>query len=317
MREEVEQLIAEVGKAIVGKEKEKKIILAAMFSGGHILLEDIPGVGKTSLALSLSHALGLTARRMQFTSDVLPADVVGYHIFSKDGEMQYMEGVLSCNLFLADEINRTSAKTQSALLEVMEEGRVTVDGITRPVPDPFLVIATENPIGSVGTQMLPESQLDRFMICLSLGYPLHGEEIRILKDRKKENPITQVQAVLSEERMRRIRGEVEDVFIADEIYDYMVNLAEATRNHDWLETGLSPRGTLALARIVQAVAWMEDRNYVLPEDAVFAFPFIARHRIIFNTNARINQRDAGELFSDILKKVHLPKYSESMSRRSV
>lgn len=317
MREEVEQLLAEVGKAIIGKETEKKIILAAMFSGGHILLEDIPGVGKTSLALSLSRAMGLTARRMQFTSDVLPADVVGYHIFSKDGEMQYMEGVLACNLFLADEINRTSAKTQSALLEVMEEGRVTVDGITRPVPEPFLVIATENPLGSVGTQMLPESQLDRFMICLSLGYPRHREEIQILKDRKNENPLMQVQAVLSEERMRQIRGEVENVYIADEIYDYMVNLAEATRKHSWLEAGLSPRGTLALARIVQAVAWMEDRDFVLPEDAVFAFPYIAKHRIIFNTNARINQRGLGELFEDILNKVHLRKYSESMSRRSL
>lgn len=315
MRDEVEQLFAEVGRAIIGKEKEKKIILAAVFAGGHVLLEDIPGVGKTSLALSFSRAMGLTARRMQFTSDVLPSDVVGYHIFSKEGEMQYIEGVLTCNLFLADEINRTSAKTQSALLEVMEEGKVTVDGITRPVPEPFFVIATENPIGSIGTQMLPESQLDRFMICLSLGYPRHRDEVQILKDRKKENPLEQIQPVMGKERLLDIRHEVEDIYIADEIYDYMVNLSEETRSHAWLETGLSPRATLALARIVQALAWIEDRDYVLPEDIVFAFPFVAAHRVIFNTNARINQKGPKELFENILKKVRLPENIESLRGR--
>ena len=317
MREEVVRLFGEIGKSIIGKEREKKIILAAIFAGGHILLEDIPGVGRTGLALSLSRAMGLSARRMQFTSDILPADVVGYHIFSKEGEMQYIEGVLNCNLFLADEINRTSPKTQSALLEVMEEGKVTVDGVTRPVPTPFFVIATENPIGSIGTQMLPESQLDRFMICLSLGYPRHQDEVQILKDRKKENPLNQVQAVMEKERLLQIYGEVEDVYIADEIYDYMVSLSEETRGHEWLEAGLSPRATLALARIVQALAWIEDRDYVLPEDIVFAFPFVAAHRVIFNTNARINQKGPQELFADILKKVRLPKNPDALSRRSL
>lgn len=306
MRQEIQDVLDEISKEIVGKDPEKKIVLAAIFSRGHILLEDIPGVGKTSLALAISKTLGLHQNRMQFTPDVLPADVVGFHIIGRDGEMEYKEGVLSCNLFLADEINRTSAKTQSALLEVMAEGQVTVDGITKEVPRPFIVIATENPVGSIGTQMLPESQLDRFLISLSMGYPSHENEVEILRRRKKKKS-ADLSTILERERILEIMDEVEDTHVTGEVYDYVVNLAEATRNHPWLELGLSPRGTLALMHISQSLAWMEGRDYVLPEDVKTAFPFVAGHRVVFHTKARISQKGPEQLMEDIFQKVRLPR----------
>ncbi len=306
MRGEIQLVLDELSKEIVGKEQEKKMVLASIFARGHILLEDIPGVGKTSLALAVSRALDLRQNRMQFTPDVLPADVVGFHIIGRDGEMEYKEGVLSCNLFLADEINRTSAKTQSALLEVMAEGQVTVDGITKEVPRPFLVIATENPIGSIGTQMLPESQLDRFLISMSMGYPGHEDEVEILKRHRKRRPV-QVEKVMKRERILEIMDEVESVHVSEEVYDYIVDLATVTRNHPWLELGLSPRGTLALMHISQSLAWMEDRDYVLPEDVKTAFPYVAGHRVVFRTKARISQKGPEQLVEEIFQEVKLPR----------
>ncbi len=306
MRREIQLVLDELSKEIVGKDQEKKMVLASIFARGHILLEDIPGVGKTSLALAVSRALDLRQNRMQFTPDVLPADVVGFHIIGRDGEMEYKEGVLSCNLFLADEINRTSAKTQSALLEVMAEGQVTVDGITKEVPRPFLVIATENPIGSIGTQMLPESQLDRFLISMSMGYPGHGDEVEILKRHRKKRPV-QVEKVMKRERILEIMDEVESVHVSEEVYDYIVDLATVTRNHPWLELGLSPRGTLALMHISQSLAWMEDRDYVLPEDVKTAFPYVAGHRVVFRTKARISQKGPEQLVEEIFQEVKLPR----------
>ena len=246
MQEQMENVLMEVGKVIKGKMAEKEMILAAILSGGHILLDDIPGVGKTSLAMAFSRAMALYANRMQFTSDVLPSDVVGFHLIEPDGTKVYQRGVIICHLFLADEINRASSKTQSALLQVMEERCVTVDGVTMQAPEPFVVMATQNPVGSVGTQLLPESQVDRFMICLSLGYPAHEEEVLLLKERQGINPLEQVMQVMTREELLDVQDRVKHLHLDEDIYDYIVSLSEATRAHDQISLGMSPCGTLSL-----------------------------------------------------------------------
>ena len=223
-------IISEVKKAVIGKDDVIVKVLLAIISGGHILLEDIPGVGKTTMALAFSKALSLDYKRMQFTPDVLPSDVTGFNIFNKQtGRFEYKEGAAVCSLFLADEINRTSSKTQSALLELMEEGSVTVDGVTRPLPKPYIVIATENPIGSVGTQQLPESQLDRFIVRLSMGYPDKNSEISILKARSESEPAANVRRIVSSEDIIRMQEAAKSIYVDDKVYDYMVRLASATR----------------------------------------------------------------------------------------
>ena len=299
-KEQLQGILNEVGKVIKGKTAEKEMILAAILAEGHILLDDIPGVGKTSLAMSFSKAMELNANRMQFTSDVLPSDVVGFNIIRQDGAKEYQPGVILCNLFLADEINRASSKTQSALLEVMEEQRVTVDGITTPAPVPFIVMATENPVGSVGTQLLPESQVDRFMICLTLGYPSHADEITLLKERQGIHPIDSVQQVISREELILMQEKVKKVHLDDTVYDYIVTLAESTRNHKYLTLGMSPRGTLALMDLSKAIAFMEERNCVYPEDVRKAFPYVARHRIYMTARAKVENHDKDEVITDIL-----------------
>ena len=247
----------------------------------------------------------LDANRMQFTSDVLPSDVVGFNIIGSDGTKDYQRGVILCNLFLADEINRASSKTQSALLEVMEERRVTVDGVTTPAPEPFVVMATQNPVGSVGTQLLPESQLDRFMICLTLGYPTHAEEVLLLKERQGMNPVDSVVQVISREELVQMQAQVKSVHLDEDIYDYMVRLAEATRSHEHLSLGMSPRGTLALMEISKAMAFLNERNCVFPEDVKRVFPYIVRHRISLTARAKVEKLDKEELVSQILNKVKI------------
>ncbi len=303
MRNELEKVFVEVGKVIKGKAAEKEMILAAILAEGHILLDDIPGVGKTSLAMAFSKAMELNANRMQFTSDVLPADVVGFNIIKPDGTKEYQNGVILCNLFLADEINRASSKTQSALLEVMEEGKVTVDGITTPAPKPFVVMATQNPVGSVGTQLLPESQVDRFMICLTLGYPAHDDEIMLLKERQGINPIDQVIQVICKEELLAMQKSVRNIYIEDMVYDYMVALAEATRNHPFLSLGISPRGTIALMELSKAIAYMDGRTCVFPEDVIRAFPYISRHRVYLTAKAKVENHDKNEIMKDILETI--------------
>lgn len=305
MQIQLSEILNEVGKVIKGKAAEKELMLAAILSGGHILLDDIPGVGKTSLAMSFSKAMELDANRMQFTSDVLPSDVVGFNIIGSDGTKDYQRGVILCNLFLADEINRASSKTQSALLEVMEERRVTVDGVTTPAPEPFVVMATQNPVGSVGTQLLPESQLDRFMICLTLGYPTHAEEVLLLKERQGVNPVDSVVQVINREELVKMQAQVKSVYLDEDIYDYMVRLAEATRNHEHLSLGMSPRGTLALMEISKAMAFLNERNCVFPEDVKKVFPYIARHRISLTARAKVEKLDKEEIVSKILNKVKI------------
>ncbi len=303
MRNELEKVFVEVGKVIKGKAAEKEMILAAILAEGHILLDDIPGVGKTSLAMAFSKAMELNANRMQFTSDVLPADVVGFNIIKPDGTKEYQNGVILCNLFLADEINRASSKTQSALLEVMEEGKVTVDGITTPAPKPFVVMATQNPVGSVGTQLLPESQVDRFMICLTLGYPAHDDEIMLLKERQGINPIDQVIQVICKEELLEMQKSVRNIYIEDMVYDYMVALAEATRNHPFLSLGISPRGTIALMELSKAIAYMDERTCVFPEDVIRAFPYISRHRVYLTAKAKVENHDKNAIMKDILESI--------------
>jgi len=301
------KVVHEVKKAVVGKEECIQLAMAAIIGGGHILIEDIPGVGKTTMAMAFSKAMSLSQKRMQFTPDVLPSDVTGFSMYQKDkNQFTYVPGPVMSNLFLADEINRTSPKTQSALLEVMEEGNVTIDGHTMPVPKPFIVIATQNPAGSLGTQNLPESQLDRFMICLSMGYPDVAEEIDIIKRNVKGRGLDHVSPVIDGRMLLQIQKEVGNVYIHDAVYEYIARLVTMTRRHELLKLGVSPRGTIALCRMAQGKAYLQDRDYVIPEDVSDVFKNVAGHRVLLQPKARVNQMTVGDVLDDILNRVRRP-----------
>lgn len=303
-----QQIMQEVNKAVIGKEHIVRKVLTAIIAKGHILIEDIPGVGKTTLALAFSRVLNLDYNRMQFTPDVLPTDVIGYHVITREGELgDYKPGPVVCNLFLADEINRTSSKTQSALLEVMEEGNVTVDGLTVQVPRPFTVIATQNPVGSIGTHMLPESQLDRFMLRLSMGYPDVTSEIRMLKDRNGENPLNMVRAVVSRQDILVMQQQAEKVYVHDSIYEYLVKLVLMTRRDPYVELGVSPRGTIALLNMAKAGAFINGRDYLVPADIKGIFHDVVSHRIILKPEARVNNVTLEQVSQGILKQVQAPQ----------
>ena len=300
-------IINEIEKAVTGKKECIMKIFAAILAGGHILLEDVPGVGKTTLAVAFSKVLSLSTRRVQFTPDVLPSDILGFSMYDKEsGGFKYRPGSIMCNLFLADEINRTSPKTQSALLEVMEEGRVTVDGYSYKVPEPFVVIATQNPKGSAGTQLLPESQLDRFMICMSMGYPDEEAELMILKNKAAESKGSDPSAVVTAEQLADMQQAVSEIFIHEQVYSYMVRLMRATRENEKIELGVSPRGTIALSRITRAWAYLKGRNYVIPSDVDELFLDIARHRIVLSTRARVARTTEEDVLREILKEVASP-----------
>lgn len=302
-----ERVIGEVEKVVKGKSACVKKAFGAILAGGHILIEDVPGVGKTTLALAFSKAMKLENHRVQFTPDVLPADILGFSMYNKEtGTFSYHPGTIMCNLFLADEINRTSPKTQSALLEVMEEGMVTVDGVSRPVPVPFIVIATQNPKGSAGTQLLPESQLDRFMICMSMGYPDLQSEIEIAKGKSLKDDYSRIEPVMDAEGLEQLKKVVDEVFVNDNIYKYMAKLVDATRNDSYIELGISPRGMIALARMAKATAFLAGRNYVIPEDVEQIFPDVAGHRILLNTKARVAHVSEAAVLERILKNVSKP-----------
>ncbi len=286
MVEKINALREEIGKVVKGKSDVVDKVLCAMLAGGHILLEDIPGVGKTTLAMTIAKVMALSYRRVQFTPDVLPSDIVGFSMFSeRTREFEYREGAIFANLFLADEINRTSPKTQSALLEAMEEEKVTVDGIEHRLPTPFTVIATENPIGSSGTQMLPESQLDRFMVCLSMGYPAHEDAVSILKN-DGAKPLGEVREILSVQEWEELREKAENCFVSDEMYDYVVRLTEATRENPYVLLGASPRASIALIRMARAMAVMSGREYVVPEDVKAVWYDVLSHRVKLGTKAK-------------------------------
>lgn len=306
MYEVTEKILREVRKVIVGKDDVVEKVWISILAQGHVLLEDVPGVGKTTMALAFSKALGLETKRVQFTPDTMPSDIIGFSL-PEQGRMVYQPGAVMTNLLLADEINRTSSKTQAALLEVMEEGKVTVDNETHPVPQPFVVIATENPTGSSGTQMLPESQLDRFMISLSMGYPDHENLVELLRDRQTKNPLENAKAVITKEEVVMLQDQVQKVYMADSILNYIATLAEATRNHPMITLGLSPRGTLALCRMTKAAAFMEERDYVIPEDVKKVFTDVTAHRMILDSRARYQEQSAKDILEEILKDTSAPK----------
>ncbi len=299
---------SEIRRVVLGKDDIIEKILATALAGGHVLLDDIPGVGKTTLALAFSYATSMEYNRMQFTPDVLPSDVTGFSIYDKKTDsFVYKEGVAICNLFLADEINRTSSKTQSALLEIMEEGKVTVDGVSHQLPQPYVVIATQNPIGSVGTQMLPDSQLDRFMVCVSMGYPSMSDEVSILRGRQRVNPLNEVRAVANKEDIMAMKEIVSGIYTHDRIYEYIAAIADETRNNEMLKLGLSPRGSLALTRAARAVAFLHGRDYVIPDDVAFIFFDVAAHRVVVSAKAKISGATTKEILAGILQKVPAPK----------
>lgn len=301
------QVRDEIKKAVKGKDMVVDKVLAVILAGGHVLLEDIPGVGKTTLAMALAKSMSLSYKRVQFTPDVLPSDIVGFSMYNREtGTFEYQQGAVCCNLFLADEINRTSPKTQSALLEVMEEGNVTVDGVTHPLPDPFTVIATENPLGSSGTQMLPESQLDRFMVCLSMGYPEHMAAVDILKDNAKK-PITLLQSAISVEELTELRTKTNDMYVHDSIYEYIVTLVEETRTNPMFSMGASPRGSIALLRMAKAMAILNNRDYVTPEDIRSVFTDVLGHRVKLSTRARAEGKNVTEALNELFTGVKVPR----------
>lgn len=299
----------EMKKVIRGKDDILDSVLCTLLAGGHILLEDIPGVGKTTLAVALSRSLGMSYKRMQFTPDVLPSDILGFSMYdNKSGDFTFRRGAIFTNLFLADEINRTSPKTQSALLEVMEEKRVSVDGTTYDLEPPFLVIATQNPVGASGTQKLPDSQLDRFFVRLSLGYPDHKSATEILKGHSMEQ-MDQVNPILTVAELRSLQQKTAEVFANDEICDYIVSLTEATRRTNLLSQGISPRDSLAILKMARAHACYEDRDYVTPEDIHKILYSVCNHRMILSTKAKAADKDAADIVEEILTAVPVPKLS--------
>ena len=306
-QQKVAEVLAQVNQIVIGKEECVRKVMAAILAGGHILLEDIPGVGKTTLAMAFSETMALQNNRLQFTPDVMPSDLLGFSMYQKQtGTFEYQTGAVMCNLFLGDEINRTSPKTQSALLEVMEEGKVTVDNETHPVPQPFVVIATENPTGSSGTQMLPESQLDRFMIRLSMGYPSHDAAVQILKGQEFV-PINGVNLVVSREELVELQKKTNSLSVHDSIFDYIVTLIEKTRNNEYFALGASPRGANSLLRMSRAMALLSGRNYVVPDDIEAVFTAVLGHRVKLSSRARANGFTVDTALEEVRKSVKLPR----------
>ena len=302
----LQTMLLEIQKAVSGKNDVIFKVLLAMLAGGHILLEDMPGVGKTTLALAISRAMSLSCKRIQFTPDVLPTDVTGFTMYQKSSDsFVFKKGSAFCNLLLADEINRTSSKTQSALLELMEEGAVTIDGKTYDLPKPHIVIATQNPITCVGTQRLPESQLDRFLIRLSLGYPSPEHEIALLKARQTSNPLDDIEPVADADELLTMRREVEEVYVNDSIYEYIVSLIQATRTHPNIRLGISPRGSLALMQMAKACAYAQGRDYLLPDDIAFICADVFCHRLLLH-GTDDSPEQTQNLVQEILKSVPVP-----------
>ncbi len=303
----VEEIINEVKKAVSGKDQVLLWMLTAILAKGHILLEDIPGVGKTTIALAFAKALDLSYGRVQFTPDVLPSDITGYSVYDKEtGEMTYRPGAVLCNLFLADELNRATSRTQSALLEAMEEGQVTVDGVSHPVPQPFFVVATQNPTGAAGTQLLPDSQIDRFTIRLTVGYPDEAAECDMVRQRMDGNPLERVERILTREELADMQKQVAAVYCKDEVLEYIVRLVNATRNHRQILRGASPRATLGVTAMAKAVAFLQGRDYVIPKDVSRVFARTVAHRLVLSAEAETLEGGAETLLNDIVRRTAAP-----------
>ncbi|RHR02680.1 MoxR family ATPase [Clostridium sp. AF20-17LB] len=300
-------IVQEVKKAFMGKDDVIARVLTAIYAGGHVLLEDCPGVGKTTLALAFSRALALDFKRIQFTTDTLPSDITGFTMYNRQTDkFEYREGAVQCNLLLADEINRTSPKTQSALLEAMEERSVTVDGETHPLPNPFICIATQNPVGAAGTQALPESQLDRFMVRLSIGYPSSEDQVNILKAKKYADPLDQIRPLVTAEHICEVQNYLSALRISDELLYYITHLCEATRTNQMVDLGISPRGVLALTQMAKAQAVLKGRSFVVPEDVQDIFIDVCAHRLILKPQARVQGITERSVLEGILKEVYPP-----------
>ncbi len=304
----INAILDEVKKSVSGKDQTLIWILTTILARGHILLEDMPGVGKTTAALAFSKALGLSYGRVQFTPDVLPSDITGYSVYRKEtGTMQYQPGAVLCNLFLADELNRATSRTQSALLEAMEEGQVTVDGVSHKLPEPFFVIATQNPTGAAGTQLLPDSQMDRFTIRLSIGYPSPQAEREMVMNRLGGNPLDDVKQIVTGDQLRAMQQEVSSVYVKSEIIDYIVSLVGATRQSPLITRGASPRATLAITNMARAVAYVQGRDYVIPKDVVMVFDRVVGHRLLLSAEAETRGMNAKSVLEEIRKSTPQPK----------
>lgn len=306
VQEFVVPLIENVERVIVGKREAIEFIMVALLCEGHVLLEDVPGSGKTMMARSVALSLGISFKRIQCTPDLLPNDITGVSIFNqKTGEFEFKPGPIFVNILLADEINRATPRTQAALLEAMQEQQVTVDGVTRDLPRPFLVLATQNPVEYEGTFPLPEAQLDRFLLRLSVGYPSRTDERQILSNLWREHPITKIGKVVNGQDLATLQKRVWDVNVDETLQDYIVDLAEATRGHPDLALGVSPRGSLALLKSAQALAAIRGRDYVIPEDIKTLVPLTLAHRLILKPEAELRGRTAHTILEDILEKTPL------------
>lgn len=306
-RAKIMALIAEVEKAVVGKHAEIVMLLSAFLAGGHVLIEDVPGVGKTTLASAISRAAALDFRRAQFTPDVMASDITGFNMYNRAKEaFEFKSGLVMCNVLLADEINRASPKTQSALLEAMEEGRVTVDGETYEVPSPFTVIATQNPAGYVGTYPLPEAQMDRFALRISMGYPSEDEELSIVLDRKNSNPLDRIEKVCSAADLSEASVAASEVRMSPEIARYIVKLVSVTRNNELIALGASPRASIALMKISKAWAFLRGRDYVTAEDVAAVYKSVVAHRIVVSQEARLQRLGASDVLDKVMREVEVP-----------
>lgn len=307
----VGHVVSEVEKVVVGKRREIELLLCAMLSGGHVLIEDVPGVGKTTLAAAVARSCGLDFRRAQFTPDVMASDITGFNMYNRSTEkFEFREGLAMTNIMLADEINRASPKTQSSLLEAMEEGSVTVDGVTYRLEKPFFVIATQNPSGYVGTYPLPEAQLDRFSIRMSMGYPTEDEEYSIITGRRTENPINKVKSAASKEEIAQMIDACAEVSVDPEVAKYIVALVRATRQSDKIALGASPRASIALMKVAQAYAFIAGRDFVMPEDVSAVYLPVIAHRLTLSKEARMNSEKVDDVLRDVLHTVKMPFRSE-------
>ena len=305
---QISQILGEVKKAVVGKDRVLVWVMTVILARGHILLEDIPGVGKTTMALAFAKTLGLEYGRVQFTPDVLPSDITGYSIYNKEtGAMRYQPGAIVCNIFLADELNRATSRTQSALLEAMEEGQVTVDGVSHRIPQPFIVFATQNPTGASGTQLLPDSQMDRFTVRMSIGYPEPEDERNMVLRRQGGNPLALIRPVVTREQLAAMQDEAAAVYMKAELIDYTVSLIGATRAHPLILRGASPRATLSVTAMAKSVAYVQGRDYVVPKDVQTVFVSTVAHRLLMSPEAEAKAITPETVLEEILKRTPTPR----------
>ncbi|MGB2897149.1 MAG: MoxR family ATPase [Anaerolineales bacterium] len=305
--ETTRRLRENIQKVIVGKDEPILLTLVSVLCEGHVLIEDVPGIGKTTLARALASSLGLSYRRIQFTPDLLPSDVTGLSWFNqKTQEFEFRPGPVMSQVVLADEINRATPRTQSALLEAMQERQVTVDGVTHPQPRPFLVLATQNPIELEGTFPLPEAQIDRFMLRVEIGYPSEAEENNILERFRSDDPLEDIEAVITQEEIQKLQEQRKDIRVEESIRNYIVKVARATRDHAEIELGASPRATMALYQTSQAWAAIQGRDYVLPDDVKFMAPHVLTHRLMISPKAQLRGRRPDEMVADIVDSVPVP-----------